>query len=431
MSARHFISAWLSCIGLAGAQAQAETIAIVGATLHTLTAEAPVENGTVVMRDGRIVAVGAGVDVPADARRIDGRGRVVTPALFNSATQLGLTEVSSVDATNDDSVSSGPLGAAFDVQFALNTRSLLVRQAEADGLGRAVSFPTSAASGPFTGFGALLRIGGEPMLERARLAMFADVGGQSSGRAGGSRSAQWQFIRSALDEAREFRGGKKRESVRDSPFSRLDLVALKGVVDGSVPLVIEANRESDIRQAIAVAGDYRIRVIVKGGIEAWRAAGDLAVARIPVVLDPSINLPLYFDELGARADNAALLQRAGVLIAFKINLSVHTTINAGFGLREVAGLAVANGMNHGAALAAITRNPAEIWGVSDRCGSLAPGLDADVILWDGDPFEPLSAVISVFLRGREVDPDTRQRALRERYRPRSPPEPLPPAYRNP
>lgn len=431
MSVRRSLLVLLYGLGLACAQARAETIAIVGATVHTMTADAPLENATVVMRDGRIVAVGTGVEVPAEARRIDGHGRIVTPAFFSSATQLGLTEVSSVEATNDESVSKGPLGAAFDIQYALNPRSLLVRQAEADGLGRAISFPTSSASGPFAGFGALLHLGGDPMLERARLAMFADVGGQSANSVGGSRSAQWQLMRSALDEARALRSGAKPGAPRDSAFSWLDLEALKAVVDGSVPLVIDANRESDIRQAIALAHDFQVRVILKGGIEAWRAAKDLAAAHIPVVLDPSVNLPLYFDEVGVRTDNAVLLQRAGVLIAFKINFPIHPTINAGFGLREVAGFAVANGMDHGAALAAITRNPAAIWGVADRCGSLAPGLDADVVIWDGDPFEPLSAVVAVFLRGREVAPDTRQSELRERYRPHSPPDPLPPAYRNP
>jgi len=417
--------------GLACAQAQAETVAIVGATVHTMTAAAPLENATVLMRDGRIVAVGPDVEVPGDARRIDGHGRVVTPAFFSSATQLGLTEVSSVEATNDESVSKGPLGAAFDIQYALNPRSVLIRQAEADGLGRAVSFPTASASAPFAGFGALLHVGGDSILEKARLAMFAEVGGQTADRVGGSRSSQWQLMRSPLDEARAFSGGSKPAASRDSPFSRLDLEALKAVADGTVPLVIDANRESDIRQAIALARDYKVRVILKGGIEAWRAADDLAAAHIPVVLDPTVNLPLYFDEVGARPDNAVLLQRAGVLMAFKINFPIHPTINAGYGLREVAGFAVANGMDYGAALAAITRNPAAIWGVADRCGSLAPGFDADVVVWEGDPFEPLTAVVSVFLRGHEVTPDTRQRELRDRYRPHATAETLPPAYRNP
>lgn len=419
------------CLGLACASVLAETIAIVDAKIYTMTAAAPIENGTIVMRDGRIVGVGANVEVPAGARRIEGRGLVVTPALFNSATQLGLTEVSSVGATNDQGVSEGPLGAAFDIQYALNPQSMLIRQAEADGLGRAVSFPTSSGAAPFAGYGALLHLGDGAILERARFAMFAEVGGQSSGRAGGSRSAQWQLIRSALDEARALRTGSKPGTPRDSAFSRLDLLALKPVVEGEVPLVIDANRESDIRQAIALARDYGVRVVVKGGIEAWRAADALAAANVPVIIDPSINLPLYFDELGARADNAALLQRAGVLVAFRINLSIHTSFNAGFALREIAGLAVANGMDHHAALAAMTSNPARIWGVADRGGALAPGLDADVVLWDGDPLEPLTGIVAVFLRGREVSQSTRQAELSERYRPRTPAPTLPPAYRGP
>jgi len=431
VSLRNSTAVLLGCLGMASMPAGAETIAIVGAKLYTMASEAPVDEGTVVWQDGRIVAAGAGVEVPAGARRIDGRGRIVTPAFFNSATQLGLTEVSSVSATNDHAASSGPLGAAFDIQFALNPQSLAVRQAAADGLGRAVTFPTSSPESPFAGFGALLRLGGDPMLERPRLAMFAEVGGQSPSRAGGSRSAQWQLMRAALDEARTLRVGSRATAPRDSAFSHAELAALKSVLDGSLPLVIDANRESDIRQAIALASDYRVRVVVKGGLEAWRAADALAAARIPVVLDPSVNLPLYFDELGARADAAARLQRAGVLVAFRVNLSVHTNYNAGFALREVAGLAAANGMDRGAALAAVTINPALIWGVAGRCGSLAPGLDADLVLWDGDPLEPLSSPVAVFLHGREVTQDTRQSELRERYRPRTPPPVLTPAYRNP
>lgn len=402
---------------LCGSPAAAETIAIVGATIDTATGDRPIENGTLVMRDGRIVAVGANVEVPAGARRVDGKGRVVTPAFINSATQLGLTEVGSVSGTNDYSVSEG-LGAAFDIQYALNPNSMVIRQAEADGLGRAVVAPTSSAGAPFAGLGALLHLGGADLLEQPRFAMFAEVGGQSSGRAGGSRSAQWQLIRAALEEARALRVPAKPGGQRDSAFSRGDLEALRPVLQRTAPLVIEANRESDIRQAIAIARDLKIRVIVKGGLEAWRAADALATAGVSVVLDPSINLPLYFDEVGVRADNAALLQKAGVLVAFTVRFPIHATYNAGYALREVAGLAVANGMSHDAALAALTRNPALIWGVADRSGTLEPGYEADLVIWDGDPFEPLSGIVSVFLRGKEVTAPTRQRELRERYRPR-------------
>lgn len=413
----------------AAVPAAADTFAIVGATVHTMTTP-PIEEATILVRDGRIAAVGKGVAVPAEARRVDARGRLVTPGWLNSATQLGLVEVSSVDATNDHALSSGALGAAFDIQFALNPQSMLIRQARADGLARAVSVPSASAGAPFAGFGALLHLGEQASLERPRLAMYAQVGGQSSGAVGGSRAAQWQLIRTALEEARAFRAGSK-PAPRDSLLNRLDVAALKAVVDGTVPLVIETHRESDIRQAIALARDYPIRVILSGALEAWRAADELAAAGIPVILDPGINLPLYFDQVGVRADNAALLERAGVLMAFKVDFSIHATYNAGYALREVAGLAVANGLSHGAALAALTVNPAKIWGIEDRGGVITAGRDADLLIWDGDPFEPTSSLISAFVQGREVSRVTRQTELRDRYHPGKQPATLPPAYRRP
>jgi imidazolonepropionase-like amidohydrolase len=409
--------------------AAADTVAIVGGTVHTMTAPGPLRDATIVVRDGRIEIVGANLDIPADARRIDARGRVITPAFLNSATQLGLTEVASVDATNDASVSSGSHGASFDIQHAFNPRSLAIAQARADGLSRAITFPTGSAGAPFAGMGALLHVMPEnAVLERPRVAMFAEVGGQASARVGGSRSAQWQLIRNALDEARAFKPGSRNDP-RDSTLNRSDLAALKQVAEGKVPLVIDANRESDIRQAIALARDYQLKVILKGALEGWRAADELAAANIPVILDPTINLPLYFDHVGVRADNATLLARAGVRVVLHASFSIYTTYNAGFALREVAGIAVANGLDHHSALAAITTNPAMLWGVADRYGTIAPGREADLLIWDGDPFEPLTALVSVMLQGSEVSMRTRQTQLRDRYHPGSSTSPVPPAYR--
>lgn len=427
--ARH----WLLAGGLlfASSIGAAEPVAIVGATVHTMTTREPTQNATIVVRDGRIEAVGTNVDIPADARRIEGRGRVVTPAFLNSATQLGFTEVGSVDATNDASVSSGALGASFDIQYGFNPNSLAIAQARADGLSRAVAFPTGSAGAPFAGLGVLLHVtSDDAVMERPRVAMFAEVGGQASGRVGGSRSAQWQLIRNALDEANAFRPGSRNQP-RDSALNRADLAALKPVAEGKLPLVIEANRESDIRQAIALARDYRLEVVLKGALEAWRAADELAAADIAVIIDPTINLPLYFDHVGVRPDNATLLARAGVRVVLHASFSIYTTYNAAFALREVAGVAVANGLDHHTALAALTTNPATLWGVDDRYGTIAPGREADLLVWDGDPFEPLTALVSVILEGSEVSAPTRQSLLRDRYQPGNAGSPMPPAYRSP
>ena len=401
---------------LAGA-AGAESIAVVGARTYTMQDDKPLENATIIIRDGRITAVGVGIGVPDDAETIDAVCCLVTPAFMNSATQLGLTEVSSVEETNDHSVVEGFFGAAFDIEYALNANSELLRQARADGLSRAITHPGASSKSPFSGLGALIRLApGDSILEQARIGVFAEVGGQSSDDSGGSRSAQWQLLRYVLDAVKSRRRSRTGSDLDDSFFTPLDLDTMKEVADGELPLVIEVNRESDIRQAIALGDDYGIRVVVKGGIEAWTVANELASSGVPVVLDPSINLPLYFDHMRARADNAAILDEAGVKISFKVS-SIHTSFNAGFALREVAGIAVANGLDYLSALEAVTINPATIWGIADRYGTISAGLEADIIIWDGDPFEPASSPVIVLLGGKKVSEDTRQKALSRRYFP--------------
>ncbi|MCW5581648.1 MAG: amidohydrolase family protein, partial [Luteimonas sp.] len=176
---------------------------------------------------------------------------------------------------------------------------------------------------------------------------------------------------------------------------------------------------ADIRQAIALAGRLKaLRVVLVGGAEAWRAASELAAADIPVVLDPLDALPADYDRIGARHDNAALLHRAGVTIAFTASAQgIYTSWNAGPSLRLAAGIAAAHGLPDEVALAAITHAPARIWGLDPRIGTLTAGADADLVLWDGDPLEPASAPAAAFVAGREVSLRTRQTLLRDRYLP--------------
>lgn len=409
--------------------AEAETIAITGARLYTMTGPEALENATIVIRDGRIESVGAALPAPSDARVVDAAGRIVTPGLMNAGSQLGLVEVNAAEDTADASVTSGPLGAAFDIEYALNPNSTLIVQARADGLTRAVSFPSGSAGAPFSGTGAVLRlVEGADIVDRPKVAMFAIAGGMAAEQVGGSRSAQWILLRNALDEARQYRPTRKPAGPRDQLLNRLDIEALRPVVEGHMPLAIAAARESDIRQAVRLADDYQIRVIVCGGTEAWRVADLLAARRIAVVLNPFNNLPGTFDDIGARTDNAALLQRAGVTIAFSVP-GVHMSHDAGAVIREAAGIAVANGLPWPEALKALTVNPALIFGVADHYGTLAPGREADLVIWDGDPLEPSSAPQAVFVRGSAVSLETRQSKLRDRYSPLNRNDPWPPAYR--
>ncbi|MBB4632667.1 amidohydrolase family protein [Sphingosinicella soli] len=417
--------AFFLALALLAQPAQAETLAIVHAKAWTMTADAPVENATIVARDGRIVSVTAGGAVPAGARVIDAAGRPVTPGLVNAATQLGLVEVSGARETNDQSVASGALGAAFDVQYGLNPNSTLIAQARADGVTEAMVYPGSSAGAPFSGRGALIHLAEDgDILDRPQAALFAVVGGGSAGKVGGSRAAQWLLLRNALDEARAPQTIDPRERL----LGRLDRAGLAPVLDRRIPLVIAAERESDIRQALDLARDYAIRIVILGGAEAWRVKAELAARRVPVILDPMLNLPLGFDQLGARLDNAALLGAAGVPIAFTVpGFGIHLSYNAGSALREGAGIAAANGLPYAAALRAITRGAAEVWGADDRQGSIAAGRTADLVIWDGDPLEPSSGPALVLIGGKPVGA-TRQTELRDRYRPGRE-HPLPPAYR--
>jgi imidazolonepropionase-like amidohydrolase len=405
-----------------------ETTAIIHARLYTLMSAEPMDNATIVMRGGVVQSVGAGVAPPAGARVVDAKGMIVTPGLMSGGSQLGLTEVGSLPDTRDSAVASGPLGAAFDIQYALNPNSTLLQLALSDGLTRAISYPEGSAGAPFAGQGALLHLGSSvELLERARVAMFAGVGGSAAASVGGSRSAGWILMRNALEEARRFRPTKSIAGPRDQLLNRLDAEALQPVLAGRMPLAIVADRESDIRQAMRLHDDMSLALILYGGAEAWRVADDLARRDIPVVLDSTLNLPAVFDAMGARADNAAILHRAGVRIAFAVS-AFHRTYNAGSGARLGAGLAVANGLPWIEGLRALTSAPARIFGVDARYGTVQNGKDADLVLWDGDPLEPSSSATRVWVRGVEMSLESRQSELARRYSPLRRHE-LPPAYR--
>jgi imidazolonepropionase-like amidohydrolase len=393
-------------------------VAIVHAQAYTMVTDAALHDATIVVRDGRIVSVSRGGSPPAGIEVVDAAGRIVTPALMNSGTQIGLVEVTGDPDTADQGVDSGALRAAFDLQYAIDANSLTVQKARVDGVSRALVFPSGAGAAPFSGLAALLHlVPGPDVLERPRSALVAVIGGGVASRAGGSRSVEWQLLHNALDEATLARsqGGLDPDT---RMLGRLDLQAIQHVLDTRTPLLLAVNRESDIRQALRLKSDYDVPVVLFGAAEAWRAAPELARAGIPVVLDPYADLPMSYDEIGARRDNAARLASAGVTIAFTVSgAGIYLSYQAGPALREGAGIAVANGLPRAEALRALTVNPARIWGIADRYGTLEPGRDGDIVIWDGDPLEPSSAPVQVFSGGLSVPLRTRQTELRDRYKP--------------
>ena len=392
--------------------------AIINADAHTMTAAGRIGNATILLMGARVAAIGADIHVPDGARIIDARGNTVTPGLIASATHLGLVEVSSSLDTDDRSASSDMLGASFDIRYGLNFNSVLIPVARADGVTHAVIVPGASAQTPFAGTGALISTGaGDDLLVQSDIAMFAGIVGPSSSQSGQSRSSQWTALRLALGQAgRPDRGAGVSGSELEDVLRRADLDALRPVAEGSMPLVLRTQRESDIRQAVALARDFGIRVILYQADEAWRAAELLAEHKIPVILDPMANLPRRFDNIGARLDAAAILHRAGVPLALHA-WEFQMSHNAGQELRQAAGVGIANGLPWQAALEALTAGAARIWGIEEHLGSLEAGKSANLVIWSGDPFEMTTRPLTVIVDGQDVSLETRQTLLRDRYMP--------------
>ena len=392
-----------------------DIVAIANARILTVSGAA-IERGTIVMRGGRIAAVGASVQPPSGARIIDGSGKIVTPGWLDSANQIGIVEIPlGAEGSADQATTDTRVSAAFNVVDSFNGMSTVIPVTRVEGITRVLVTPGGTGD-VFMGQGAVMDLSGGQVpasVTRAPAVMVALLGEAGAGVSGGSRSTAILRIRETLQDAQDYalnRTAYNSRQRRDYLRSRLDLEALQPVLKGQVPLAIQANRASDLLAAMRLADEFKVRLVLLGAAEGWMVADQLAKAHVPVVVKPLTNIP-SFDALGATLENAARLTRAGVTVA----LASFDTQNSR-NLRQEAGNAIAYGMDRDAALRAVTLVPARLWGVADRIGSLEVGKDADVVVWSGDPFDLATSAEHVFIKGREMPKDTRQTQLLERYR---------------
>jgi len=393
--------------------APAQDLLIRNATVHTVTERGTLERADVLVRNGRISAVGTSL-AAAGVTVIEAGGRPLTPGLFGGITALGVEEISLEPSTVDnappaDGHASGSNPDArpeFDVTVAFNADSAVIGVNRVEGVTFAVVAP-SAVSGAavIAGQGAVARLDGrvDAMLGPSRT-LFAHLGG------GESRAAQFMLLEQAARESRP------APQMRDGDFRLLTPTGrevLARYLNGG-RIAVRVERATDIRQVLAYLQKQGARPVVIGGAQAWRVAGQLAQAKVPVVLDPLVDLPDSFDQIGATLENAARLHQAGVRIAFtNLNDGTHNARK----VRQAAGVAVAHGLPRDAALAALTSNPAEIFGVGAEFGRIAPGYVADLVLWSGDPLEVTTVAEQVWIDGRPQSMRSRQTELRDRYRP--------------
>lgn len=447
MRALKTLIAATAALALSAGATLAQTVAITNG--RVLTGSGEIQRGTVIIRDGRISAVGADVAVPTGAEVIDARGGVIAPGFVAVDSGLGGVEVSALQDTNDLRQSSNSLSAAFDLSWGLDPDSFTLPVARLGGITRAIVVPQHPGSagghfheedtagvgdgglhspGLFAGQAAAIHLAeGTDILVRPRVAMVAPFGDAGAGVAGGARGAEFTLFREILREVRLYaanRSAYDRGGLRDLMLSRADLEALIPVVEGRMPLIVTVHRAADIRNVLRLADEENLDIILDGAEEGWRVADEIAAADVPVLLNPLTNLPSSFEVRGATMENAARLHAAGVVIAIKGNEgSVHRAREA----RYNAGNAVAHGLPYLAAIEALTVNPARIFGLEGQMGGIRTGIEADVVVWTGDPLEPLSQPVAIFIAGRRQPLESRALELRDRYMGRSA---MPAAYRN-
>ena len=407
------VAAIALALGLA-APLHAQELLIRNATVHTATAQGTLRNADVLVSGGRIRAVGTGLQAPANAQVVDAQERPLTPTLFGGITGIGIEEVSSESPTTDETLA---LGAAtkemtvrpeFDVTLAFNPASSLIPVNRVDGIGWTLLGAGTATGGSIVGGqGGVVRLDGSPDPLGPRV-LFVRLGGDAAGLTGESRAAQWMLLDQLIDEVR----GRIPVGSHVALLTPAGRDTLARYLGGGGRVVAQVDRASDIRQLLRWAQRRGVNVAVSGGSEAWMLARELAAAKVPVFVDPLVNLPGDFDQVHATLENAARLRAAGVQVGF--TQSGDASHNARK-VRQLAGNAVANGLPWEDGLAGLTRVPAESFGVSGELGAIAPGRRADLALWSGDPLDVAHVALQVWMDGRAVPMRSRQTELRDRY----------------
>jgi hypothetical protein len=390
-------------VALIATPAAAQTVLIRNATVHTMGSSGTLEATDVLVADGAIRDIGKGLRAPDDARVLEADGRPVTPGLFAGISAIGLAEVGAVDASVDNTNDLESMHPEFDLSLAYNPNSTLVPVARVEGH----TFTTLGAGmggSIIGGQGRVVALDGGYDSFHGGYVLYVSLGGRAAGKTGGSRAVQWLLLNQAVEET--VRPPARGE---EALLTRAGRQTLERYANGGT-VVFSVHRAADILQTLQFAEDHDIVPVIYGGAEAWMVADAIAAAGAQVVLAPLQNLPSNFDMLGSRLDNAALLHRAGVTVAF----SAGENHNARK-LRQMAGNAASHGLPKDAALAALTINPARIFDVARTFGSLEEGKRADLVLWSGDPLEVTSVADAVIVNGKLDSMESRQTKLRDRY----------------
>jgi imidazolonepropionase-like amidohydrolase len=414
----------LVCITLQAQSPKAKygTFALTNASIETVT-KGVISNGTVVISNGKIVAVGTNVQIPQGAEVIDCKGKWIYPGMIDSGTRIGLFEFGQVPQASDIS-EVGDVVPQMKALTAVNPNSVGIPVTRISGVTTALTFPEGDL---FAGTAALVNLHGYTPDQ-----MYAGFQGMilnfpRTGRRGQFDRRADEEIKKASDKIMQRLNDVWEKAVQ---YHKLDsatkgkmqyypeMQSLIPVVRGEMTLLVDVNAANDIKAALAWVKEKNIkRVVLTGVEEGWRVAKEIAAAKIPVITGPILNLPSReYDRYDKGYANAGLMKKAGVTVAIK-------TDDGNVNYRNLpyhAGFAAAYGMGREDALKAITIVPAEIFGVSDKLGSIEQGKNATVFVCDGDPFETKTHVLHVFIDGWKVPMVSRQTELYNEFLQREP-----------
>lgn len=426
----------LSAAALSAADAPtavAVAIAIKGARIVTVSG-ATVEKGTIVLSGGKIAAVGADVSVPSGARVIDGSGKTVYPGLIDGLTTLGLVEIGSVPGSVDTS-EVGDVNPHAKAWIAVHAHSELLPVARANGLTAALAAPQG---GLISGQSALLRLTGTTpdaltvktpvamhinyptgrppfdftrMFEEPELKTFEDRQKEKKK----NQEKELKRLANLLEEAKAYGAALEAAKAGQAAVPKPDLPmeALAPVARGELPVVMRADDEADIRGAVKFAADHGLKLVIAGGLDAWRCADLLEEKKVPVLVNVERLPRKESDPYDAAYANAGILFKAGVRFAI-----VSDDASQARNLPYEAAMASAYGLPAEAALRSITLSPAEIFGVASRMGSLEVGKDANVVVTTGDILDHRTQVTDVFIDGVSQSLETKHTRLYQQFKDR-------------
>ncbi|HEU4794610.1 MAG TPA: amidohydrolase family protein [Pyrinomonadaceae bacterium] len=408
-------------------------IAIRNARIVTVSGP-DIENGTVVIRDGKIEAVGATVNVPAGAQTIEGRGLSVYPGMIDAGTNMGLVEIPQGANGTVDLSEVGDFNPNAKAIVAVNPHSAHIAVTRVEGVTNTVSMPTG---GLISGQAALINLLGTAPKEMAVVPQAAlvinypRIGGGGGGGFGGpqqqpanlsetleANARQLEQVRKMLRDAEAY--GRARDAyAKDRSLPRPDqnivLESMVPYVRGERPVIFRAEREAEIRGAIRFAEEMKLKPIILGGNDAWKVASLLKEKNVPVILTGVFSLPMREDDAyDTLYENPAKLQQAGVLFAISTGDSGPEVRN----LPQYAGMAAAYGLSKSDALKAVTLYPARIMNVADRLGSIEAGKIANLVVTEGDLLEIRSRIRYLFIDGRPVVLSSRHTELNDAFKDR-------------